>query len=58
MSEIVEFDIAYQYSQLKVGIVLETTLRFGNLQVEIDARALILVRAIAYSNGSSANDSA
>ncbi len=38
MSEIVEFEIAYKYNLLKVGIVVETTLRFNNLEVKIDAR--------------------
>jgi hypothetical protein len=38
VSEIVEFDVAYNYSLLKVGIVVETILRYGDLEVEIDAR--------------------
>lgn len=38
MAEILEFDIAHQYSIYKVGITVEATLQNGDFSVDIDAK--------------------
>lgn len=38
MPEILEFDILYEYSLLKVGITLETILTSGDFRVDVEAR--------------------
>lgn len=38
MTEILEFDLTYEYSLYKVGISIDATLQNGDLSVDLDAR--------------------